>query len=132
MNTIVINGTVSGIKYRPTSDGNDVEFICVVVNLDSDKDDEIVNKIPVLAKGYLATVCYSEICEGSYVEITGSLVRPDSKICYILAQNVLAKLPKKRRQFYMKKKEFLHIYKPNNIIESIVHRQIDGKETNEE
>ena len=123
MNTAVISGNVSGTKYRTNPDTNEVEFVFIVVNCDRDKNDEEANKIPVLTKGDFAKICYSEICDGSYVE--------NSKVFYVLANNVVAKLPKKHRQFYMKKKEFLHLYKPSNIIEDIVIGQIDGKDKNE-
>jgi len=84
-----------------------------------DNQDKSVSEIPVIAREPLASKCYADFDEGTYVELVGELVRQEGKKMYLRALWIDYSKGRERKTLEMSVDEFMQVFKPNNIISNM-------------
>lgn len=118
MNNITINGYVRKKTQYLKNDKTDKYEFKFYVNCYN----PLLQKnqvLPCKCEGWLADECYTNFSEGCYVEVNGSFAMADNNRGYIMANSILYKKPKSRRQFYISSKDFLQYYNPTDVLERV-------------
>lgn len=113
--------SMSGFVLKNTRLEEKEETIFKMIVMCVDRNGKLT-KIPVKVYGELAYECYSNVVEGTFVEITGTLEGVD-KLC-VVAQEIEYRQPTDKRFVTMTKSEFLKAYKPTTFIKKIIEEEV--------
>lgn len=114
----MLSVNLSGFVLKNTSLEQEEETIFKMIVLCRDRNGK-TTKIPVKVYGELAYECYSNVVEGTFVELSGTLEGANAKL-YVVAFEIEYRQPASKRFSTMTKSEFLKAYKPTNFIQKMI------------